>query len=73
MSGYGTPSEGHSHHAASPISIPWVVLAALLCGVGLLLVAVWLLTFSWIYFAGIVPVFVGALMFFNDRAGLDHA
>lgn len=73
MSGYGAPSEPPAHHAVSPISVPWVVLASVLCGLGLLLVWMWLTTFQWVYFTGIIPVFVGGLMFLNDRAGLDHA
>jgi hypothetical protein len=66
-------SEGHGHHAVSPISVPWVVVASVLCGLGLLLLWMWLTTFQWIWFSGVIPILVGGLMFFNDRAGLDHA
>jgi hypothetical protein len=74
MSEYGGPSESHPHHVSSPISLPWVVLASLLCGLGLFLVlGLWLATFEWIYFVGVIPVFLGGLMFLSPRAGLDHA
>ena len=74
MSGHATAGEDAGHHAVSPISVPWVVLASLLCGLGLYLVlGLWLLTFQWIYFTGIIPMIVGGLMFLNERAGLDHA
>ncbi|HTT14830.1 MAG TPA: hypothetical protein VMG81_03505 [Thermoplasmata archaeon] len=61
------------HGVKSPISIGWVIGAALLCGLGLFALAYWLITFSWLYFAGVIPVIVGALMLFNPRAGWDHA
>ncbi len=59
--------------AARTISIPWVVLAALLCGLGLFTVAYWLLTGNWLYFAGLLALIAGALMLFHPRSGLDHA
>jgi Na+/proline symporter len=73
MSEHAAAEEGHKLHGVSPISIPWVVLASLLCGGGLTLLVAWLATFQWIFFVGVIPVFIGALMFLNDRAGLDHA
>lgn len=63
-----SPSE-----SAGTISIPWIVLSAVLCGVGLGALAYWFLTGNWIYFAGVAPVIVGALMFLSPRAGPDHA
>ncbi|MGP8071920.1 MAG: hypothetical protein ACLPZM_02185 [Thermoplasmata archaeon] len=74
MSGYGD-----AHHAAgqshvrSPINVGWVVLAAVLIGVGLGLIAWWLYEYNLEYSFGIVLVVVGGLMLFNRRAGLDHA
>jgi hypothetical protein len=73
MSGYGGPSVGHGHVERSPISVGWVILASVLCGIGLILVWEWLTTFDWVYFPGAALVIIGALMFLNDRAGLDHA
>jgi hypothetical protein len=71
MSGYGSP---HTRvHQKSPISVPWVVLSALLVGIGLFLVAFWLITMEWVWFLGLVPAVVGGVMLFDPRAGADHA
>jgi predicted cobalt transporter CbtA len=56
------------------LSIPWVVAAALLCGIGLFLVlnAVILLAgglMSWLWWIGILPAVVGFTMLLNPRAG----
>jgi Na+/proline symporter len=56
-----------------PISVPFVVLAAVLCGLGLLSMSYWLITFNWALFAGVIPLVVGAYMLFTPRAGWDHA
>jgi hypothetical protein len=74
MSEYGgAPDPHHSHVAKSPISVGWVVLASVLCGLGLVGVWWWLETFDWLFFPSIVLVIGGAMMFLSDRAGLDHA
>lgn len=57
----------------SPISIPFVMLAAVLIGVGILALVYWLVTFEWIYFGGILPSLTGGLMLFHPRAGADRA
>jgi len=56
-----------------PISVPFVILSAVLCGLGILSLTYWLITFSWILLGGVVPLAVGAYMFFSPRAGWDHA
>jgi hypothetical protein len=63
----------HPAHVASPISIGWVVLAALMIGIGLGIVAYWQITQNWLYFLGLVPTVLGGLMLMSPRAGLDHA
>ncbi|MGA8303946.1 MAG: hypothetical protein WA691_00745 [Thermoplasmata archaeon] len=73
MSEYSGAPEEHAHHVSSPISVVWVVVASLLSGVGLLLIWMWLTTFSWTFSFGPLLVFVGVLMFLSDRAGLDRA
>ena len=77
MSDYGTaPSHETAHGAAhdvSPISVPWVVFASVVCGVGITLMWQFVTTFNFLYFLGAPLVIAGGLMFFNDRAGLDHA
>ena len=67
--------EAGSEHAVQrvPISIPFVILAAVLCGLGLLSLSYWLITFNWILFAGVIPLIGGAYMLFTPLAGWDHA
>ncbi len=74
MSGYGGAHAGPRHaHVRSPISVPWVVLSALLIGLGLFMLAYWLVTFTWLDFLGIAPCVLGGLMLFSRRAGFDSA
>jgi len=63
----------HGHGVASPISVLWVIAASLIAAAGLFLIAMWLLTFMWVYFLGPFLVLASILMFLNRRAGLDHA
>lgn len=70
MAGYAHSSSAPSK---SPVSIPWVVLAALLAGIGIFSMILWLYTFQWIYFGGILPILTGTLMLFDRRAGADSA
>ncbi|NNN17240.1 MAG: hypothetical protein HKL79_02610 [Thermoplasmata archaeon] len=73
---------GHEHRAVeselttaetSHASVPWVVLAAVLCGVGIFLIIYWLIYFVWPAFSGVVFVLAGAFLLFNRRTGLDRA
>ena len=66
---------GAPTHAAtqSAISIPFVVLAAFLIGVGILALVYWLVTFDWLYFGGVLPSVTGGLMLLHPRAGADRA
>jgi hypothetical protein len=73
MSEVANAAETSGHHVKSPISVLWVIAAAILCGVGLTLLWYWLEVFQWIYFSGVLFVLAGALMFMNRRAGWDHA
>lgn len=74
MSEYGSAAEERGHHVSSPISVPWVVGAALVSGLGVLVLWQGVTTLGWYYFVGgSLLVLVGVLMFLNDRAGLDHA
>jgi cytochrome c biogenesis factor len=59
--------------AKSPISLPFVVLASLLMGLGIFAMAIWLVTLNWIWFGGILPILTGALMLFDRRAGAESA
>ena len=64
---------GHGEHAISPISVPWVVAAALISAAGLFVIWWWLYTFNLEFAWGPFLVFIGCLMFLNPRAGWDHA
>ncbi|HTW39639.1 MAG TPA: hypothetical protein VMF04_02115 [Thermoplasmata archaeon] len=73
MSEYADAPATKDHHARSPISVLWVVAAALLCGAGLTLLWWWVTTFQWLFFSGVLFVLAGTVMFMNERAGWDHA
>lgn len=58
----------------STLSIPWVIGAALLCGVGMFLVTGALIRLAggltdWTWWIGILPATAGFLMLLNPRAG----
>jgi hypothetical protein len=74
MSGYGG-AHATAHHAVvrSPISVTWVLASALLIGLGIFMMAYWLLTFAWFYALGVAPCVIGGLMLFSRRAGYDTA
>jgi hypothetical protein len=73
MSEYASGHGGAPAHVKSPISVPWVIAASLLIGVGLFFDWYWLYTFNLEYTFGIALVVVGGFMLFSKRAGLDHA
>ncbi len=74
--------DGHEHLGGgselstaeiSHVSVPWVVLAAVLCGLGIFLLIYWLIFFDWPAFSGVAFVLAGAFLLFNRRTGLDRA
>lgn len=73
MAGYGAARGSTSHGETSPISLAWVILAALVAGVGVFLVALWLITFNWLFFPGAIIVAISMVMFLSPRMGLDHS
>lgn len=72
MTAYESGAGAHSSTAGT-LPIPFLVLSALLCGVGLLGLAYWLVTFDWLYFASLIPLIFGALMLFTRGTGPDRA
>lgn len=69
-----TAGSGLPHaHSTNTLSIPFVIGATLLAVLGTISVLFFVITFQWIYFLGVVPAVVGALLFFSPRAGSDHA
>jgi hypothetical protein len=73
MSEYGSESHPTPSATASSVSIPFLVLSAVLIGLGLTGMAYWLVTFEWPYFASVIAVIVGALMLFTRGSGPDRA
>ncbi len=55
------------------VSVPFVLAAAIVCGVGLVLLFLWIVTFTWPYLSGIGLLILGVAMLMNRRAGLDRA
>lgn len=56
-----------------PLSIPYVILSAVLIGAGIFLIFDWIATFNWPAFGGILLLALGALMLFSPRAGADRS
>jgi hypothetical protein len=73
MSGYPVTEGAHSSESTQQISVPLITAAAVLCGVGLLGMAYWLLTQNWLYFASLIPLIGGAYLLFTRLTGPDHA
>lgn len=64
----------NAHEEGSPaLLVLTIVGASVLCGLGLLAVSYWLITFRWLYFAGLAPLAVGAYLLFTRATGPDHA
>ncbi len=55
------------------VSVPLVIVAALLCGLGLLGIFYWLYTFNFLYFPSILVLAGGAYLLFTRASGPDHA
>jgi hypothetical protein len=73
MSGEGT---AHVTPPESPLgarAVVAIVGAAVLAGVGLASLAYWMITGSWLYFAGVVPLALGAVLLFSRLTGPDRA
>jgi membrane-bound ClpP family serine protease len=64
---------GHGSQAPNSISIPWVLAASLIMGLGVFLISIWIVTFDFLYFVGFFVLVGGFLMTFDQRMGSDHA
>jgi hypothetical protein len=60
-------------HSEGSVSIPFVIGAAALIGLGLTGMAFWLITFHWIFLASVIPLAGGGLLLFTRASGPDHA
>lgn len=72
-------SYGHAHDLddedehVNHVNYAWVILAAVLCGVGITMTLLWLIQFQWMWFPGVGVATIGFLLLFDRRAGLDRA
>jgi len=73
MSGFSTGEPREHASTASSLSVPFLVLATVLIGVGMFGMAYWLVTFQWVYFASVIPLALGAYMLFTRGTGPDRA
>lgn len=79
MSGYAThetSSSGSAHSArtgASTVSLPWLLVAAAIIGVGVMLYTEFMLTFSLIYLPSVLLFLAGGLMLFHPLSGADRS
>jgi Na+/proline symporter len=73
MSEYGSEGNSVRSPTESSISVPFLVLASVLIGLGLAGMAYWLVTFQWLYFASVIPTVLGGYMLFTRGTGPDRA
>jgi len=73
MSEYTSTERTHGSTSTGSLSVPFLVLSAVLCGAGLFGMAYWLVTFEWPYFASVIPLALGAYMLFTRGTGPDRA
>ncbi len=73
MSDVATASPAEHAASAGSVSIPLVLLTALLIAAGLLGTAYWLITFNWLLFLSLIPLTVGAYLLFTRATGSERA
>jgi hypothetical protein len=75
MSDYA-PSHGSADEVAGKLATAtagWIILASLLCGAGLFLLAYFITFFAWWSFSGVLMVLAGAAIFFKTWTGPESA
>ena len=73
MSGFPVAESSHAEESGERVSVPLVIVASLLCGVGLIGISYWLVTQSWLFFAALLPLIGGAYLLFTRVTGPDRA
>jgi hypothetical protein len=73
MSEYASGETSAHPTSSHGVSVPFLVLSAVLIGVGMFGMAYWLVTFNWLYFGSLVPLVLGAYMLFTRGTGPDRA
>lgn len=72
MSHYAAAGE-HPTPKSSASTTGWIIVASLLCGFGLFLLAYFVTFFAWWSFSGVVLVIGGCLIFFKTWTGPESA
>lgn len=72
MAEFPSASEAHPRQRGT-LSVPFLILAAILCGFGIFGVALWQVTQNWDWFASLIPLVLGAYMLFTRGTGPDRA
>ena len=75
MSDYAASHDPHEATArrSSSSTVGWIILASILCGIGLFLLAYFLTFFAWWAFSGVAILIAGALIFFRTWTGPESA
>lgn len=71
--GHGAGAAGESHRSAAEVVS--IIVASVLSGVGTFMMINWVITLdaSWFWFLGVVPLILGALLFFHPITGPEGA
>ncbi|MGI0055417.1 MAG: hypothetical protein ACREBZ_06870 [Thermoplasmata archaeon] len=75
MSFFGEEHASPEEHSP-PIrrgTLGWIILAAILCGIGLLMIWWYITFFELIYLVGVLFVLAGSVIFFHTWSGPDSA
>ncbi len=73
MEAHPAVAGAHASSSEGSVSVPRLVGAAVLAGVGLLGTIYWLITFRWLYFLSLGLLAGGAYLLFTRASGADHA
>jgi|GEM_PF-3296132 len=67
------PVGGHGGSSPNSLSLGYLVVATALCGVGIALTSLWMISGDWLYFPGLLLSVIGGLMLFSPHAGSNAA
>ena len=73
MSGYSAAEGTRVEERYGHVSVPLVIVSALLCGLGLLGMFFWLYTFNFLYFSSVILLGIGAYLLFTRATGPERA
>lgn len=73
MEEYASAGEHSVKNRTTAATTGWIILASLLCGAGLFLIAYFVTFLQWWSFSGVILLIVGALIFFRTWTGPESA